>query len=456
MKSSHEIDMINGPVTSKLLQFSIPLILSGILQLFYNAADVVIVGRYAGSQALAAVSATSAVISLIVNFFIGLSGGTSVALAQYLGARKFNEAQNTVHTSIALSIWFGLFLAVVGVFIAEPSLAMMNCPEDILKPATTYLKIYFLGSPANLIYNYGSAVMRTSGDTKRPLYFLTFSGIINIILNYILVVNFNMGVAGVAIATIVSQYISAILVVVTLMRNSGACKLYLKRIKITVSILGRILYLGVPASIQTLTFSFSNMIIQSSINSFGSLVIAGNGAAISIEGFAYTAIASFSSAAQIFIAQNIGAKKIKRINKILFSCITLSFFAWIITCIIYFFFKRSLMELYIPNEPEAIEFGLIRLSIILYTYFLTGTMDISNGALRAMGKSISPAIVSILCICVFRVVWVFTAFAKYRTLTCLFISYPISWLLAQIVFFIQYAFAYRKLLKENEKTEQAI
>jgi len=445
--------MINGPVTSKILQFSIPLILSGFFQLFYNAADVVVVGRYAGSKALAAVSATSAVISLIVNFFIGLSGGTSVALAQYLGARKFDDAKKTVHTSIALSLSFGVFLAVVGFFISEPALKMMNCPKDILPLATQYLKIYFLGSPANLIYNYGSAVMRTSGDTKRPLYFLTFSGIVNIILNLILVINFNMGVAGVAIATIVAQYISAILVVITLMRNTGACQLVLKQIKLHIDTLKRILYLGVPASIQTLTFSFSNMIIQSSINSFGSLVIAGNGAAISIEGFAYTAISSFSNAAQIFTAQNIGAKKIKRIKKVLFSCITLSFFAWIITSVIYFFFKRPLMELYIPNEPEAIEFGLIRLSIIIYTYFFTATMDISNSVLRAMGKSISPAIVSILCICVFRVVWVFTVFAKYHTLICLFVSYPISWILAQIVFFIQYAVEYRKLIRKNETAE---
>jgi len=452
MKSSHEIDMINGPVTSKILQFSIPLMLSGFFQLFYNAADVVVVGRYAGSQALAAVSATSAVISLIVNFFIGLSGGTSIALAQHLGARNFDDSRKTVHTSIALSLWFGLFLAIVGFFISKPSLAMMNCPKDILEPATTYLKIYFLGSPANLIYNYGSAVMRTNGDTKRPLYFLTFSGIINVVLNLILVIKFDMGVSGVAIATIVSQYISATLVVITLMRNTGACRLAIKEIKISSNALKKILYLGVPASIQTLTFSFSNMIIQSSINSFGSLVIAGNGAAISIEGFAYTAIASFSSAAQIFTAQNIGAKKIKRTKKVLFCCITLSFIAWIITSVIYYFFKVPLMELYIPNEPKAIEFGLIRLSIIIYTYFFTATMDISSAVVRAMGKSISPAIVSILCICVFRVAWVFTVFAKYHTLTCLFISYPISWILAQTVFFVQYAFTYKKLLKENQDT----
>ena len=233
---------------------------------------------------------------------------------------------------------------------------------------------------------------------------------------------------------------------------SSSLYLPIKEIKISSNALKKILYLGVPASIQTLTFSFSNMIIQSSINSFGSLVIAGNGAAISIEGFAYTAIASFSSAAQIFTAQNIGAKKIKRTKKVLFCCITLSFIAWIITSVIYYFFKVPLMELYIPNEPKAIEFGLIRLSIIIYTYFFTATMDISSAVVRAMGKSISPAIVSILCICVFRVAWVFTVFAKYHTLTCLFISYPISWILAQTVFFVQYAFTYKKLLKENQDT----
>ena len=448
MRNNHEIDMINGPLTGKIVKFALPLMLSGILQLLYNAADIVVVGRYAGSSALAAVSATSSIINLIVNFFSGLSIGTSVALAQYIGARKLDDASKTVHTSVALSIIFGLFLALIGSFISEPALIAMNCPDEVLPLASKYLKIYFLGSPANLLYNYGSAIMRTSGDTKRPLYFLTFSGIVNVILNLILVICFHMDVDGVAIATISSQYISAALVVVALIRNQGPCRLEIKKIHIIPKKLGEIMYLGIPASIQGLTFSISNIIVQTSINSFGALAIAGNGAAISLEGFAFTAMNAFGVAAQVFVGQNMGAKKYKRVNKSMLICIAMSIIAWAVSYIVFMCFKTQLFEIYLPNDKEAVEFGITRLGIILGSYAICGTMEIASGTLRAMGKSIFPAFVSIACICVFRIIWIFTVFAKFHSLTCLFISYPISWALAQIVFYTDYIIVYRKLLKE--------
>lgn len=455
MQNNHEIDMINGPLTGKIIKFALPLMLAGILQLLYNAADIVVVGRFAGSRALAAVSSTTSLINLIVNLFAGLSIGTSVALARYLGAQNHKEASETVHTSIALSLIFGIVLAIVGIIIAKPVLIAMDSPEDVLPMSVTYLKIYFLGSPANLLYNYGSAIMRTSGDTKRPLYFLTFSGIVNVILNLVLVICFGMDVAGVAIATIVSQYISAALVFVTLMRNNGSCRLIIKNIRIIPKKLGQLMYLGIPASIQGLMFSLSNIIIQSSINSFGALAIAGNGAASSIEGFVYTAMNSFGVAAQVFSGQNIGAGKIRRVNKVLVNCLFMSITSWAALCVTFAIFKIQLLSIYLPNDAEAITYGIQRMSVVMYSYFLCGTMEIVVGILRAMGKSIFPAAVSIVCICLLRIVWIFTVFAKVHTFKCLFLSYPITWLAAQSIFYVFYAITYRKMLKQSEQLSEA-
>ena len=454
MRSNHEIDMINGPLTGKIIQFALPLMLSGILQLLYNAADIIVVGRFSGSEALAAVSSTSSLINLIVNLFAGLSTGTSVALAQYLGARNHREASETVHTSIALSLIFGVILAVIGSVVSKPILTAMDSPEDVLPMSAEYLRIYFLGSPANLLYNYGSAIMRTSGDTRRPLYFLTTSGIINVVLNLILVIQFDMGVAGVAIATIVSQYISAVLVIVTLIRNGGSCHLNIKKIRIIPKKLSQLLYLGVPASIQGLMFSLSNIIIQSSINSFGSLAIAGNGAAISIEGFIYTTMNAFGVAAQVFAGQNIGAKKFRRVNRSVGISAFMVIFLWGVLCLIFTAFKTQLLEIYLPDNPEAIKFGIERLSIVMNTYFLCGTMEVAVGALRAMGKSIFPAAVSIVCVCLLRVVWIFSVFSQIHTLKCLFMSYPITWIAAQVIMYIFYAAVYRKMLREQKTAEE--
>ena len=449
-KRNHEIDMINGPLTGKIIVFAVPLMLSSLLQLFYNATDMIVVGRYTGSTALAAVGSTSSVINLAVNMFSGLSIGTSIALSQYIGAGNEKAASETVHTSVALSLILGAVLAAASIFFVKPILTAMGSPKDILPQAVTYLKIYFLGSPAILLYNYGSAIMRTSGDTKRPLYFLAFSGIINVTLNLVLVIKFHLGTLGVALATIAAQYISAALVFVTLLRNEGVCRIVLRKIKITPKKLGQLLYLGVPASIQAIMFSLSNIIIQSTINSFGSLVIAGNSAASSVEGFVYVAMNAFSQAALVFSGQNYGARKLGRLNKIIFICTALIMITWGILTVVFKFWQEEILAIYLPNDPKAIKYGVLRFSYIMSTYFLCGTMEIPVGSLRGMGKSILPAAVSLIGVCLLRIVWICTVFKSYPTLGCLYISYPVSWVATQAIHYICYIAMYKKAKKQFE------
>lgn len=447
-KRNHEIDMINGPLTGKIIRFAVPLMLSSLLQLFYNAADMIVVGRYTGSTALAAVGSTSSVINLAVNMFSGLSVGTSIALSQYIGAADEKSASQTVHTSIALSLVLGTILAIASIFFVNPVLVAMGTPNDILPQADIYLKIYFMGSPAILVYNYGSAIMRTAGDTKRPLYFLTVSGIINIILNLVLVIVFHLGTLGVAIATIVSQYISAFLIFATLLRNEGMCRLVLNKIKITPKKLGQLLYLGIPASLQSIMISLSNIIIQSTVNSFGSLVIAGNSAAANIEGFVYVSMNAFSQAALVFSGQNYGARKLNRLNKIIFICIALITAIWAVLTIAFKFWQEELLAIYLPSDPDAIKYGIIRLSYIMGTYFICGIMEIPVGSLRGMGKSLQPALVSVVGMCLLRVVWIYTVFKLHPTLECLYVSYPISWVVTTLTHFAFYIFVYKKAKKQ--------
>ena len=384
MKKSYEIDMVNGPILGKILVYSIPLMLSGILQLLFNAADVIVVGRYAGSQSLAAVGSTSALINLLVNVFIGLSVGVNVMVARYYGARRETAVNETIHTAVALSLVSGLFLVVIGLLLARPLLELMGTPDDVLGKAALYMRIYFAGMPVTMLYNFGAAVLRAVGDTRRPLYFLTFAGIVNVVLNLFFVIALNMDVAGVALATVISQCISAGLVVRCLMKSEGCLKLHIKKLRIRRLLLIKIMRIGLPAGLQGAVFSVSNVLIQSSVNSFGSVVMAGNTASSNIEGFIYNAMNAVYQTNLSFTSQNFGAKKYGRINKIMVTCIAVVAAVGISLGMAAFAAGDFLLGIY-SSDAEVLKYGMIRLSIIGTTYFLCGIMDTMVCSIRGIG-----------------------------------------------------------------------
>lgn len=442
----YEIDMCNGPLLSKILIFALPLMLSGILQLLFNAADIVVVGRFAGSHSLAAVGATSSLINLLVNVFIGLSVGANVLVARYFGAGQEKELSDMVHTAILTSIVSGVFLVFAGIFLAKPALLLMSTPEDVISHATLYMQIYFCGMPAMMLYNFGSAILRAVGDTKRPLYYLTIAGAVNVILNLFFVIVFSMGVSGVALATVISQMISAGLVVRCLIRSEGAYRLDLRQLRIEKEKLIKMIQIGLPAGLQGALFSISNVLIQSSVNSFGSVAMAGNTAASNIEGFVYTSMNAFHQTAISFTGQNYGARNVKRIGRILVYCLVLVIIVGLVMGNAAYLFSGELLKLY-SDDASVIEFGELRMSIICTFYCLCGMMDVMVGSLRGMGYSIMPMLVSLTGACLFRIVWIYTIFQEIHTLECLYWSYPISWALTFAVHFICFVFAYRKLYK---------
>lgn len=403
------MDMCNGPVFRKMMIFTIPIMCSGMLQLLFNAADVVVVGQFAGHTALAAVGANGALINLLTNLFIGLSIGSNVLIAKYYGARKEEKVKQAVHTSMLLSIYSGIVLTIIGLIFAKGILEMMQTPENVLDQAVLYIRLYFLGMTGTMIYNFGSAILRATGDTKRPLYYLIFAGIINVILNLIFVAGFSMGVAGVAIATAISQCVSATLIVRCLMKEKGVLKLELRKLKIVKRDLLDIIRIGLPAGFQGMLFSLSNVVIQSSVNGFGDIVVAGNSAAVSIEGFVYIAMNAFHQATISFTSQNVGAKKYNRILKILFSgqvgVIIVGFLLGSLAVV----FSRPLISIY-SSDPAVIAVGIRRISIICGIYFTCGMMDVMVGSLRGLGYSIVPMIVSLLGACGLRLVWIATVF----------------------------------------------
>lgn len=434
-------------LTGQIIRYIVPLILTGILQLLYNAADNIVVGRFDGSNALAAVGSTGSLINLIVNVFIGLSVGTAVAVAHDYGAGDYNGVQRTVHTSILVSIFSGIIVGAFGCLCSGTFLEWMDTPPDVLPLSTTYLEIYFLGTPASLIYNFGASILRSVGDTKRPLFFLTISGIVNIILNLVFVIVFHMGVAGVAIATIISQYVSMVLIIVCLVRERGCCHLDFKMLRIHPDKLKKIVRVGLPAGIQGSVFSISNVVIQSSVNSFGSLVMAGNTAASQLEGFAYTAMNSVYHAALTFIGQNIGARRYDRINKVLARCLIVVVTIGVVVGGLMFIFGEPLLRIYLPNDPDAIPYGITRLVYVMLPYFLCGMMEVMVGGQRGMGMSIVPMITSLVGSCLFRIVWIMTVFASVHSLPALYISYPISWTLTTAAHTVFYFIHYSKLKK---------
>lgn len=443
MKKSYEIDMCNGPLLGKLLLFALPLMLSGILQLFFNAADIVVVGRFSGSHALAAVGATSSLINLLVNLFIGLSIGTNVLTAQYYGAKDKEGIHQTVHTSILISIVGGLILIVVGVLLAKPLLELMATPEEVLGQATLYMRIYFCGMPGMMLYNFGAAILRAIGDTRRPLYFLLTAGVVNIILNLFFVIVFHMGVAGVALATIISQALSAALVVRCLTRMESVCRLYLSQLKIYPDKLIRIVKIGLPAGLQGAVFSISNVLIQSSVNSFGAIAMAGNTAASNLEGFVYTSMNAVYQTALSFTSQNIGAGKYSRIGQILRRCIAIVTIVGLTLGGMMVLFSGPLLGIY-STDAEVIAYGTRRLLIICLPYFLCGIMDTMVGMLRGMNYSVLPMIVSLAGACGLRILWIFTIFRMNHTLFTLYISYPITWAITASVHFCCYLWVRKK------------
>lgn len=445
---TYTMDLCEGSILNKLLLFTIPLIASSILQLLFNAADVIVVGRFAGDNSLAAVGSTSSIIHLITNVFIGLSVGANVLVARYFAAKQEQELRKTVHTSIAISIVCGIFMAILGILVAKWVLVLTQSPEEVIDLATIYLRIYFLGMPATMLYNFGAAILRGVGDTKRPLYYLTFAGVVNVVLNLIFVIAFHMDVAGVALATIVSQYISAFLVLRCLKGEQEGIRLETKYLAVDKSILFLILRIGLPAGIQGSLFSLSNVVIQSSINSFGAVVVAGNSAAGNIEGFVYVAMNAFSQAIVAFVSQNIGAGKYERINKIVITTQLCVLVVGLALGNAVYLFGRPLLGLY-SDSSDVIAAGLVRLAYIGIPYALCGVMDVMVGALRGLGYSVAPMIVSLLGACVFRIVWISLLFQQeqFHTIETVYLAYPISWTLTLIAHIICFFYARNRMRK---------
>lgn len=439
-------DMTEGPLFKNIVIYTIPIILTSILQLLFNAADLVIVGRFRGSLSVAAVGATGSITMLIVNLFIGLSVGAGVTVAHALGAKKDQEVHRTIHTAIPAAIISGVILTVIGISLSTPLLRMMNTPESVLPLSSLYMKIYFAGITFNMLYNFASSILRAAGDTKSPLIFLSLAGVINVGLNVMFVTLFNMNVEGVALATTISQGVSAILVVIALMKRSDACKLELRKMKIYKPQLTKIIRIGLPAGIQGSLFSISNVIIQSSINSFGDIVMSGNAAAGNIEGFVYVTLNAFHQTAVNYVGQNAGAKKYKRVSKILLICLISVIVVGIVTGGVVYMFAEDLLSIYITDSAEAIGYGIIRMSYICLFYFLCGLMDVSTGALRGLGASVAPMVISVLGVCGIRIAWIYSIFRipKFHTPGCLYSSYLVSWTVTFIIQMIAFYFIFKK------------
>ena len=445
-KNKYEIDMCNGTIMDKLISFSVPLMLSGILQLMFNAVDIIVVGRFAGSQSLAAVGSTTALINMFVNLFIGVSLGANVLAARFYASGKHKEMSETVHTAITFAAISGVVMALIGVLMAKPALELMGTPDDVINLSTLYMRIYFLGMPFFMLYNYGAAVLRAVGDTKRPLMFLIAAGIINACLNMVLVIVFNLGVAGVAIATIFSQFISCVLVLRCLNKTDASYQLRFSKLRIKGYYLKQIFQVGIPAGIQSTVINFSNALLQSSVNSFGSTAMAGYTAANNIFGFLYISVNSITQSCMSFTSQNYGVRKTKRMDKILIDCIILSFvFSFTLGCGAYFF-GNELLRLY-TSDPKVIQCGIEILAYTTVPYFCCGLMDLFPGALRGMGHSTVPMILSIIGTVGTRIVWIFGLFPNHRSLSFLFISYPVSWILTILMQVICFYFIRKKVHK---------
>lgn len=443
-KNKYEIDMCNGTIMDKLISFALPLMLSGMLQLMFNAVDIIVVGRFSGSRALAAVGSTTALINVFTNLFIGISLGANVLAARFYAAGKEKEMSDTVHTAITIAIISGLIMAFVGLIFSKGALELMDTPEDVIGQAALYMRIYFIGMPFFMLYNYGAAVLRAVGDTKRPLMFLIVSGCINAVLNLILVIGFSLSVVGVAVATVISQMISCILVLRCLYKSEGSYQLRFSKLKINKKYMIQIFQVGVPAGIQSTVINFSNVLLQSSVNSFGSVAMAGYTAANNILGFLYQSINSVTQACMSFTSQNYGVGKYKRMDRVLADCMILTVAVSLIIGCGAYFFGNYILRIY-TSDAEVIKCGLEILSITTVPYFLCGIMDLFPGALRGMGYSAVPMILSVIGTVGMRVLWIYVVFPLNRSLYVLFISYPASWGITIVMQVICYIFVRKKV-----------
>lgn len=451
-QKKYEMDMCSGSILKKMLMFTLPLMLSSILQLLFNAADIVVVGRFAGDNSLAAVGSTTALINLLTNLFVGLSIGANVTAARNYGGKREDALSRTVHTAVTISIISGVILTVIGVVGTKEMLRLMSTPDEIIDLAADYLRIYFAGITATTIYNFGSALLRAIGDTKRPLYYLLAAGAVNVVLNLLFVIVFKMDVSGVALATIISESLSAFLVIRCLMRETGAIKLELKKLRVHKAELISIIRIGLPAGFQGIVFALSNVVIQSSVNLFGNIVVAGNSAAANIEGFVYMAMNSFYQATLSFMSQNFGAGEYKRLNKIL-ACGELCVVAvGLVLGNAAVLFGNQLLSIY-SDSPEVIAAGMVRLHYISKVYFLCGIMDVLVGALRGIGYSVLPMVVSLLGACGLRLLWIATVFQipQFHKIEVVYLSYAITWIITAGVHFLCYVIVRKRVTKKYEQ-----
>ena len=442
--SKYEIDMCNGSILDKLVSFSIPLMLSGILQLLFNAVDIIVVGQFTGNEALAAVGSTTALINVFVNLFIGISLGASVLAARFYATGQEKEMSETVHTSITLALISGIAMGIIGVIAAKGALELMDTPDNVLNLSTLYMRIYFMGMPFFMLYNYGAAILRAVGDTKRPLLFLIISGATNVVLNLLLVIQFHLGVAGVAIATVISQCISCILVLRCLYLSDGSYQLRFNKLGMKTRYVKQIFQIGIPAGIQSTIINFSNVLLQSSVNSFGSVAMAGYTAANNILGFLYVSVNSITQACMSFTSQNYGVRKFKRMDKVLLECLGLTVIVALGLGGGSYLFGAELMHIY-TKSTNVIECGIDIMLYTTVTYFLCGIMDLLPGALRGMGHSTVPMILSVIGTVGTRIVWIYVIFPCHRSLDFLFISYPVSWLLTIVMQVICFYFVRKKV-----------
>lgn len=441
--------MLEGPLFPSIVRYTIPIILTSLLQLLFNAADLVVVGRFCGSVSVAAVGSTGAITNLMVNFFIGLSVGAGVSVAHGLGSREDTVVSNTVHTALPTAIVSGLILTIIGVAFSETFLRMMGTPDNVLPLSATYMQIYFGGITFSMVYNFCAAILRAAGDTKSPLLYLTIAGVVNVILNIFFVTVLHMNVAGVALATTLSQGISAALVTRALMKRTDACHLDLGQMRFHKAQLTKMLRIGLPAGIQASLFSISNVLIQSSVNSFGDVFMSGSAASSNIEGFVYVSLNAFHQTAVNFIGQNAGARKYRRVYQTLWVCLGCVTVVGIVFGFTAWSFGRSLLSIYITDSQQAIEYGMVRLAYICLPYFLCGLMDVSTGALRGLGASVVPMVISVLGVCGLRIFWIYTVFQVYHTPQCLFFSYTVSWIVTFLFQIAAFFLVCRKFPKEE-------
>ena len=452
MAKNHTMDLTNGPVLGKMLRFSLPIMASGVLQLLFNAADIIVLGRFAGDDSMGAVGCTSALINLFTNLFIGLSVGVNVIAARSHGANSRDDMQDIVHTSILLSMICGVVLAAVGAVFAPQMLELMETTEEQLPLAVTYLRIYFIGMPAVMVYNFGAAILRAVGDTKRPLYFLITAGIINVLLNLLYVVIFRMDVAGVALATVMSECVSAVLIIICLVKETGAIHLDFKKLKLHGIVMKAVARVGLPAGFQGMIFSLSNVVIQSSVNPFGNTIVSGNSAAMSIEGFIYMAMNTFYQAAISFTGQNVGAKKYRRIPRILLCSQCCVIVTGLVLGWAAYLLGNPLLSIY-SGSKEVIKAGMSRLAIIATTYALCGCMDVMVGMMRGIGYSIMPMIVSLIGACGLRILWIATIFQipEYHKITTVYLSYPATWTATLLAHIVCWIIVWGKLKRKNKE-----